>query len=162
MVASAMAWLVVETEQDEQSCQIGSRTTIGRDRSCALILRDPGASRRQCTIHRRGAELWLQDDDSTNGTQVNGVRVQGEVQLANEDRIQIGATSIRVLDQPPVPRAPASAPLPMPVARRRATIDPDRTIMRTLEAPGRAAEDLGPSIENGLLVVGRDGGLRVQ
>ena len=164
MVASAMAWLVVETEQDEQSCQIGSSTTIGRDRSCALLLRDPGASRRQCTIRRRGAELWLQDDNSTNGTQVNGVLVKGEVRLENEDRIQIGATSIRVLDQPPVPRAQAQAqaPAPLPVARRRAELDPDRTIMRTLEAPERVVHDLGPSIENGLLFVGRDGDLRVQ
>lgn len=162
MVASAMAWLVVETEQDEQSCQIGSRTTIGRDRSCALLLRDPGVSRRQCTIHRRGAELWLQDDESTNGTQVNGAFVRGEVQLRNEDRIQIGATSIRVLDQPHVPRAPTPAPAPAPVARRRAELDQERTIVRAPEKPEKIAQDPGPTIENGLLVVGRDGDLRVQ
>ena len=152
-----MAWLVIETEQDGRSCQVGSRITIGRGRDCELRLRDPGASRRHCTIRRRDAELWIRDEGSSNGTLVNGVLVQGEVQLRHRDRIEVGTTALRVLDQAPAPQAPALVPY-----RFATPLGLERTVVQKLLPAEVAAPDSGPVIENGLLVVGRNGSLRVQ
>src|SRR4051812_17348146 len=71
VLASAMAWLVVEGAQGGQSCEIGASVDIGRSRDCALRLQDSNVSKLHCTVRSRGVEIWIQDQGSTNGTQVN-------------------------------------------------------------------------------------------
>lgn len=67
-----------------------SRTTFGRgDADCRLD--DQGLSRVHATVYRDGDNVWIVDENSTNGSFVNGERVSGSgTILKNGDRIKIG------------------------------------------------------------------------
>lgn len=70
-------------------------STVGRDPEVALRIADePTVSRRHAEIERVGDRVVLRDLGSTNGTFVNGVRVQGEVELRPGDRVQFGAIAL--------------------------------------------------------------------
>ncbi|MCX8053153.1 MAG: FHA domain-containing protein [Armatimonadetes bacterium] len=68
---------------------------IGRDPSNAVVLdRDPSVSRKHAAIVKRGSSYLVQDLGSTNGTYVNGVRVQS-VFLNPGDVVHFGNSSFR-------------------------------------------------------------------
>lgn len=66
---------------------------IGRMEGCDVVLQDPSVSRRHAEIRREGDEWALIDLGSTNGTEVNGVRVNRH-RLAHGDRIAFGETVV--------------------------------------------------------------------
>jgi len=71
------------------------RIEIGRDPSNAIVLEsDPGVSRKHAAIIRQGAACVVQDLGSTNGTYVNGVRVQSAA-LNPGDVVHFGGSSFR-------------------------------------------------------------------
>lgn len=67
---------------------------VGRDPDCHLVLSDPAVSFHHARIEDRGDGWALVDDQSTNGTRVNGKR-QRECVLAANDKIQLGDTVLR-------------------------------------------------------------------
>jgi DNA-binding winged helix-turn-helix (wHTH) protein len=67
---------------------------VGRDEDLAVTLNSPTVSRRHARIVVAGNVATLNDLDSKNGTYVCGRRVSGAVQLADGDRIRIGAFEI--------------------------------------------------------------------
>lgn len=70
------------------------RVVIGRSRECDIHIDDANASRRHCELMQEGAATWLLVDlGSTNGTEVNGKRVE-RATLASGDRITIGNTTL--------------------------------------------------------------------
>ncbi len=71
----------------------GRVTVIGRSSECEIPLEDPNVSRRHAEIRRIGEGYSLVDLGSTNGTEVNGQRIQ-ETALMNGDVIELGTTSI--------------------------------------------------------------------
>lgn len=66
---------------------------IGRSRSCELRLSDADTSRRHAKIVCSGGRAVLHDLASTNGTRVNGSRIEQHV-LESGDRIEVGSNSI--------------------------------------------------------------------
>lgn len=62
---------------------------LGRSRSCDLTLQTPDASRRHAEIVGVGDGWLLRDLGSTNGTYLNGERIE-EHQISPGDRIEIG------------------------------------------------------------------------
>jgi pSer/pThr/pTyr-binding forkhead associated (FHA) protein len=66
---------------------------IGRSRAADLRLGDPDTSRRHAKIVCAGGRCVVQDLVSTNGTWINGARVE-EHALRPGDRIQIGSQEI--------------------------------------------------------------------
>src|SRR5262245_53410267 len=68
---------------------------IGTSQVCAMRLADPMVSRRHLALEISERGLTLRDLGSTNGTRVAGVRV-GEVMLEGGERIQVGATTLRL------------------------------------------------------------------
>jgi hypothetical protein len=68
-------------------------TVIGRSSDCDIPLSDPNVSRRHAEVRRIGDGYSLVDLGSTNGTEVNGQRIQ-ETALMNGDVIGVGTTSI--------------------------------------------------------------------
>lgn len=68
-------------------------TVIGRSSECDLQLDDANASRRHAEVRRIGDGYSLVDLGSTNGTEVNGQRIQ-ETALMNGDVISVGTTRI--------------------------------------------------------------------
>lgn len=74
----------------------GDTTIIGRREDCDLRIPLGDVSRRHCSLmHGSGGELRLQDLGSSNGTYVNGHRVQESPLLAG-DFIQIGSLKFLV------------------------------------------------------------------
>lgn len=77
------------------------RTTFGRgDADCRLD--DQGLSRIHATVYRDGDNVWIVDENSTNGSFVNGEKVRGSgTVLKNGDVIKIGNHTkmvVRILD----------------------------------------------------------------
>ena len=66
--------------------------TIGRSRSCDVVLGDANVSREHAEIRPRGGGWTITDLGSTNGVAVNGARVDRPQTLKPGDRIEIGTT----------------------------------------------------------------------
>ncbi len=54
------------------------------------VLDDPAVSRRHASIEARGKDWFLKDLGSSNGTFVNGDKVEAELKLKEGDKIRIG------------------------------------------------------------------------
>jgi predicted component of type VI protein secretion system len=68
---------------------------MGRSRDCDIRLDDPNVSRRHAEVRREDGGFWVVDLGSTNGIELNGRKVD-RARLANDDRITIGRTEVRV------------------------------------------------------------------
>ena len=86
-----LAW--VDARGVLQAVEVTAKLRIGRAPECELPLDEDGVSRVHCEIRPAGEGLALIDARSTNGTFVNGTRVQ-TAQLASGDRIQIGRVEL--------------------------------------------------------------------
>lgn len=71
-----------------------SGVTIGRAEDNDVILPDPNVSRHHASIKWEEGKPVLRDENSTNGTLVNGVRVR-EKTLVNGDHLRLGLTEIQ-------------------------------------------------------------------
>lgn len=60
---------------------------IGRAPDCDLVIAHPQVSARHCRLIRTGTGWVLEDLGSTNGTFVNGVRIQGAVTVRPGDQV---------------------------------------------------------------------------
>ena len=71
--------------------------TLGRGGQNDLVLSgDEFASARHARIELRGDGAWVQDLDSTNGTDVNGARVVGAQRVRGGDVLRVGETDLLV------------------------------------------------------------------
>lgn len=73
------------------------QTVIGREDG-DIITRDPETSRRHAVleIHRDGT-VWISDQQSTNGTLVDGARITGPVQLRSQQEFTCGNSTFMLL-----------------------------------------------------------------
>ena len=69
------------------------RSVLGRSRDVDVRIEDPNVSRRHAEIVQEGSTYWLVDLGSTNGTEVDGRRVQ-RVRLADGSSFTIGETTV--------------------------------------------------------------------
>ena len=69
----------------------GGQVSFGRGSDADRRFTDDGLSRLHATIYRDGDRVWIVDENSSNGTFVNGERVSGSgTPLKNGDSITIG------------------------------------------------------------------------
>ncbi len=73
-----------------------SRVLVGTSAACDIKLTDALVSRRHLALGPQGGYLQLTDTESTNGTQVNGLRVV-EALLKGGETITIGGTGLRLM-----------------------------------------------------------------
>ncbi|MFM2076332.1 MAG: hypothetical protein RJA49_222 [Actinomycetota bacterium] len=69
--------------------------TIGRLNDCTIPLNDGNVSRRHAEVRPSSRGYVVADLGSTNGTKVNGLRIQGEQALADGDIVSVGSTHLR-------------------------------------------------------------------
>jgi Protein of unknown function (DUF3662)/FHA domain len=69
------------------------RVVLGRSRSCDVHLADVNVSRRHAELRQEGATYWIVDLGSTNGTLLNGTRVERE-RVRDGDTITLGSSEI--------------------------------------------------------------------
>ena len=77
---------------------------IGRGRGADIVIAEPTMSRAHAAIGYDGAQFFVQDLGSTNGTRVNGTREQKAV-LRDGDEVQLGKLALAVT----LPRAMSGA-----------------------------------------------------
>ena len=69
--------------------------TMGRSRQCDVTVDDPNVSRQHAEVRPRGGSWVLNDLGSTNGSRLNGHRVDGSEVLKPGDEIELGTTVLR-------------------------------------------------------------------
>ena len=76
----------------ESTIHFGEKTqiTIGRDAGNDVVLDTPAVSRYHAQVERVGQRYRVRDLRSSNGTFVNGERIEGDVWLRPDDAIRIG------------------------------------------------------------------------
>jgi Protein of unknown function (DUF3662)/FHA domain len=68
--------------------------TIGRSRQCDVVLNDANVSRQHAEIRPRGGSWVLSDLGSTNGSTLNGRRIEGPEVIRPGDEIELGTSVI--------------------------------------------------------------------
>jgi len=69
---------------------------IGRRSDCQIFVPDMRVSRQHARIRREQSRFLVEDLGSNNGTYVNGIKIQGQTDLKNDDEITIANNRIRV------------------------------------------------------------------
>jgi hypothetical protein len=69
--------------------------SIGRSGDADVRIEDRFASGIHARIYPRGGSYYVEDMNSTNGTYLNGDRLEVDVELAHLDVIEIGDTELR-------------------------------------------------------------------
>ncbi len=68
--------------------------TLGRSRQCDVVLSDPNVSREHAEIRPRGGSWVLTDLGSTNGTLLNGKRIDRPEVVKQGDEIEVGTSVV--------------------------------------------------------------------
>jgi hypothetical protein len=68
---------------------------VSRESGAVVLAGEATVSRRHAEVVRAASGFVVRDLGSTNGTFVNGIRVQGEQPLANGDSLRFGAVTMR-------------------------------------------------------------------
>ena len=79
-------------------------TVIGREAGADLVIDAPGVSRRHARIVRQGDGYFIEDLKSSNGTFLNGKRLDRYEELSPGDRIHLGQ-SVQLQVEAPAPAA---------------------------------------------------------
>lgn len=85
--------LYIETPGGQQVVRLDQEISIGRTNLAQLVVNDPSLSRLHATIFREGEEVWILDENSSNGTFVGGERVSPERKLRDRDEILLGSNT---------------------------------------------------------------------
>jgi two-component system, cell cycle response regulator len=78
-----------------QHVVVDKQVTLGRDPVVELPLADEGISRRHCAVMPVDDHYVLEDLHSTNGTLLNGNKIEGRQRLSPGDRIYLGACVVK-------------------------------------------------------------------
>ena len=111
-----MALSLVEVRQpNRKPLLVAVRGALEVGRDCdGLLLLDPEVSRRHVQLEVRDGTLMVSDLGSTNGTTVNGEKLEGSVELGENDIVKLGNTQIQLVSadvgEPGVVKARTSGP----------------------------------------------------
>ncbi len=106
---------------------------LGRGESNAIRLTDRNISRTHAILKKTGIAWFLMDQQSYNGTFVNGARVVVEQTLGTGDLVQIGDYRLELIDDAtlPIVTEPGAPPAPAPAHQR-----PNRLVVVVGPVPG--------------------------
>jgi hypothetical protein len=80
----------------ERTVELLCPFTMGRDRSCELVLADAEVSRKHARLETQGGVVFVRDLESSNGTFLNGQRLTSAIEAREGDEIDVGATRVIV------------------------------------------------------------------
>ena len=92
--------VVIKGPTSGRQYPLGERLSLGRDFSSDVQLNDGQVSRKHAVIQRMQDVYVVIDQGSTNGTYVNGQRIELPTLLAHGTIIAIGFTHFRVQSHP--------------------------------------------------------------
>ena len=108
---------------------------IGRDEGCNLVLDDSKVSRRHAYLQEIDGGVEVGDLGSSNGTFVNGRRIERPVMLAPGDSLRIGDSTMRIdpgADTPPSTAATGTDREPDDRSRIRRMVSGDSSVIQRL------------------------------
>ena len=105
-----MAKLVLLSEgMTGRVCELlTEKTSIGRIEENTFQITDPSVSSRHCEILLRGSDIVVKDNDSTNGSFIDGNQISGEAVLKHGQILRLGQIQMRL----ETGAAPAATPAP--------------------------------------------------
>jgi predicted component of type VI protein secretion system len=129
-----------------QSAEIERELVVGREDADFVIAEDTEVSRRHAAIRPTESGIEVEDLGSTNGTFVNGERIEGVARVTASGTIRVGETEIgvelalpqvtRQHEMPASPDVTAPRKIPEPdVTAPRAIPEPDVTAPRKIPEP---------------------------
>ncbi len=105
-------------------------TGLGRDAANQIRLQDTEISRRHAELRYDGSVCMIADLDSSNGTFVNGHRVDNEQQLSNGDHVQLGGTLMLFTD--PAEKTPEDLSDKVDIVTSRGLVTDSSRIVRKM------------------------------
>ena len=87
---------VRQRDLPERQIDVAAAAIIGRSASSEVPLDDASVSSRHCRVFFHDNHAFIEDLNSTNGTEVNGQTVSATAELRDGDEIALGETRIRV------------------------------------------------------------------
>jgi hypothetical protein len=70
--------------------------SLGRGPTNSIILSDSFSSNEHALVTLRGGQWWLEDRGSSNGTLLNGYRIEGPVVISSGDVIGLGQIELKL------------------------------------------------------------------
>lgn len=98
---------------------------IGRDDSCNLRPSSPIVSKLHCAILIADGAVWVRDLKSTNGTFVNGVKVEDRQLAKHGDQLRVGPLELEIRIEGGAAAEPAKVEKAKPPARASKKINED-------------------------------------
>src|SRR5882724_253358 len=101
-----MAKLVIQNQgMTGRACELHTdRTTVGRVEDNTFQIADPSVSSHHCEVQQRGAEIFIRDLNSTNGTFINDARVTESV-LKPGQSLRLGQVELKLEAEGAAPTA---------------------------------------------------------
>jgi len=91
----------------------GTQVTIGRDASNTIVLEGNGVSAFHCMIEvQAGGICTLKERGSTNGTWLNGRKLEEPTRIGDDDTFYVGTYLVQVTRMAPMPEHRGTGPLP--------------------------------------------------
>jgi hypothetical protein len=93
---------LVVTRSHSGGPRVGARlplravSSVGRDAGNDVVLNDEASSAKHAIVTFADGEWWLEDAGSTNGTLLNGSRIQGKERLRYGDELAVGRIALRL------------------------------------------------------------------
>ena len=69
---------------------------VGRNPQCDVVFNKPMVSSVHCILIRDGKKIMAEDNNSTNGTLLNGKPLKHQVEIKNNDVLTLGDRPIRI------------------------------------------------------------------
>jgi ABC transport system ATP-binding/permease protein len=95
-MAQANYWLIVQQgpEPGRKIDLTDGEVVLGRDSSANIVFDSTAVSRQHARLRVDDQSVWLEDLGSSNGTYLNGDKIQGRAALKNGDRIGLGRSVV--------------------------------------------------------------------
>ena len=113
-----MAKLVIQNQgMTGRACELHTdRTTIGRVEDNTFQIADPSVSSHHCEAHLRGSDVLIRDLNSTNGSYINGNKIEESV-LKPGQVLRLGQVELKLEVEGAAPTAPAPGSTPAPMKK---------------------------------------------
>lgn len=102
--------LIIEGPDERREVTLDGEVSIGRTDASAIVLNDPGLSRKNTSFFVDENEAFVVDENSLNGTFLNGEKISGPPRaLRDGDVVKIGSeTTIHIVlsERPAIPGGP--------------------------------------------------------
>ena len=84
-----------DTDGSKHTYVLKEELTVGRDVANDVVLKDPNVSKRHCRFFLDDDDrVWVEDSRSSNGVQVNGVRIEEAVRIDANAKVCIGDCTV--------------------------------------------------------------------